>query len=42
MKWVKLMLLAILVLIQTACPKYATKQSEAVRSNTSEEKSGNG
>jgi hypothetical protein len=35
-RWVKILLLAILVLIQTACPKYVTKQNNDARSHTSD------
>ncbi len=28
--WIKLLLLALLVLVQTACPKYAPKQPDEV------------
>jgi len=35
--WIKLMLLAIIVLMQTACPKYRTPQNEDVRFNSFEQ-----
>jgi hypothetical protein len=41
--WIKLMLLVLLVLIQTACPKYVTQQTnEDVRRHPPEDHSGGG
>ncbi len=41
--WIKLILLALLVLIQTACPKYFTQQtSEDARVHTPDDHGGSG
>ena len=41
--WIKIMLLALLVLIQTACPKYFTQQhNEDVSVHTSDDHGGSG
>jgi hypothetical protein len=41
-QWVKMLLVAILVLFQTACPKHATKQPETSTVDRSHEQDGAG
>jgi hypothetical protein len=38
--WIKLMLLALLVFLQMACPKYAMKQTEDVRAHPADDHGG--
>jgi len=38
--WIKIILLSLIVLIQTACPKYRTTQNEDLRFNSSDQHSG--
>jgi hypothetical protein len=39
-QWVKIMLMAILMLIQTACPKFLMQQNNDVRVHPSDDHSG--
>jgi len=39
-RYAKIMLLSLLVLIQTVCPKYFTRQNEDVRMNSSDANAG--